>query len=286
MVRSSTEPNKNRIPLSQQSQSSQSTSHQSRSIISQSHNNPYSSLASASHTVESNQASSSSSLTVPHAPLLKVPALIESHSATVLFDCGSSTHFISEKFVTSHRLSTQSSTNKTKVTLADGSVKVTSQVCHNVNIQFNNHSEVMNFMVMNLPDYDAIIGMPWFEDNNPPIDWKAKTITFKPKAKTQAKKVNQSPLVPSSSPKVVKQVLFAPSVSSLETVEQPVVSSISSANVNSVKSKVNSKSNRITVPQIKMAMKRKQIEEIFLIDIQSVLDNNNSEVEAKLNNIM
>jgi hypothetical protein len=226
--RSSTEPNKNRFPSSQQSSSSvhqqSQPQPQSQSNFIQFHHNPYSSLvSSAIQTAECNQASSSSSLTVPHSSLLKVPALIASHSATVLFDCGSSTHFISEKFVTSHHLPTQVSTQKTKVTLADGSIKVTSTVCHNITIQFNDHSEVMNMMVMNLPDYDAIIGMPWFESNsNVPIDWKTKTIKFKPNIQTQTNKVNQPSLVPSSSPIVVQQVSSAPSVSSLETVKQPV----------------------------------------------------------------
>jgi hypothetical protein len=165
-------------------------------------------------------------------------------------------------------------TQKTKVTLADGSIKVTSTVCHNITIQFNDHSEVMNMMVMNLPDYDAIIGMPWFESNsNVPIDWKTKTIKFKSNIQTQTNKVNQPSLVPSSSPILVQQVSSAPSVSSLETVKQPV--SVSSANVKvNGKSRVNKKSNRITVPQIKLALKRKQIEELYLIDIHSLLDQN------------
>ena len=41
------------------------------------------------------------------------------------------------------------------------------------------HAEYQDFLILNLPKYDAILGKAWLDRWNPTIDWKQNTMHWK-----------------------------------------------------------------------------------------------------------
>ena len=41
------------------------------------------------------------------------------------------------------------------------------------------HAEFLDFSVLKLPTYDAILGKAWLDRSNPVIDWKKHTMQWK-----------------------------------------------------------------------------------------------------------
>ena len=46
-------------------------------------------------------------------------------------------------------------------------------------VAFEEHAEFMDFSVINLLKYEAILGKPWLDWWNPVIDWKKNSLTWK-----------------------------------------------------------------------------------------------------------
>ena len=46
-------------------------------------------------------------------------------------------------------------------------------------MNFGEHAEFLDFHVMKLPKYNAILGKSWLDGWNPDIDWKANTVKIK-----------------------------------------------------------------------------------------------------------
>ena len=44
---------------------------------------------------------------------------------------------------------------------------------------FDEHAEFLDFSVINLPKYEAILGKPWLDKWNPVIDWQKNTMVWK-----------------------------------------------------------------------------------------------------------
>ena len=49
---------------------------------------------------------------------------------------------------------------------------------------FNEHAEFIDFSVIGLPKYEAILGKPWLNRWNPVIDWKRNRLAWKMGSKT------------------------------------------------------------------------------------------------------
>jgi len=47
-----------------------------------------------------------------------------------------------------------------------------------VPMDISSHRELATFQVANLQNHEVILGMPWFREHNPTIDWNDKMITF------------------------------------------------------------------------------------------------------------
>lgn len=122
--------------------------------------------------------------------MLTVEGTLYGKPALILIDSGSSTEFISADFVTRHHLSTTSMKRQQQVTLADGTKKrPTKRVLHTPVRMINRHYKI-NFTVLPLNRYDAILGMSWLRQYKPLIDWSA--LTFEPTAWPLANDVHTS----------------------------------------------------------------------------------------------
>ena len=46
-------------------------------------------------------------------------------------------------------------------------------------VAFEEHAEFIDFSVISLPKYEAILGKPWLDRWNPVIDWKKNSLAWK-----------------------------------------------------------------------------------------------------------
>ena len=66
-----------------------------------------------------------------------------------------------------------------RIQLADGSARSSNQCVKQVCVNFGEHAEFLDFHVMRLPKYDAILGKSWLDKWNPEIDWRANIVKIK-----------------------------------------------------------------------------------------------------------
>ena len=62
--------------------------------------------------------------------------------------------------------------------LADGRTSDSVGIARNVRVRIGTYTELMDLIVTPLQGYDIILGMSWFEEYNPPIDWRGKTCSL------------------------------------------------------------------------------------------------------------
>ena len=110
--------------------------------------------------------------------LLVLHATLASHPARILIDSGSSGNFISTAFVRTHALPTRPSVSPLSISLADGSKQLSSQLAPLVPLSVSTYSETLDYTVLPLSGYDAILGMPWLKQHQPNIQWREGTVTF------------------------------------------------------------------------------------------------------------
>ena len=66
---------------------------------------------------------------------------------------------------------------------------------------FNEHAELIDFSIIGLPKYEAILRKPWLNHWNPVIDWKKNSLAWKMGSKVitvQGLQETQSPRIVSS----------------------------------------------------------------------------------------
>jgi hypothetical protein len=112
--------------------------------------------------------------------LIRLEGTINGHEAVMLVDSGSSGNFISETYAERNKLPVQIlSTGAKDVKLADGSRVKTNRQIQNVNVSVESHTEKMDFSILPLGNYDAILGMPWLSTHNPHIDFRQGTVELR-----------------------------------------------------------------------------------------------------------
>lgn len=112
--------------------------------------------------------------------LLKLDGLIEDRPATILIDCGASSNFIDEEFVRRQGVTTEliNRSDESSVKLANGDKVRIMLKTPSLRLCLKNYSVNVNFTVMKLNGYHAILGMPWLITENPKIDWASGEITI------------------------------------------------------------------------------------------------------------
>ena len=98
--------------------------------------------------------------------------------ARVLLDCGSTTNFISKRFVLLNHIPTVNTANSQVVKLADGSVTSTCKLVNSLHLYFNDRDLCESLLVFPIDSFDIILGMPWLKKHNPNINWLTDTVTF------------------------------------------------------------------------------------------------------------
>src|SRR5271170_3411715 len=104
------------------------------------------------------------------------------HTARVLLDSGATTNFISKGFARNFekfKLKQPETLN-----VIDGTEISSGKITHIVEDRFDlaTHSEILAFRIVELKDYDLVLGIPWLRLHNPVIDWKEGRVMFTPEA--------------------------------------------------------------------------------------------------------
>jgi hypothetical protein len=99
-------------------------------------------------------------------------------NAHVLLDCGSTTNFISKRFVKLNNVPTSNTANSQVVRLADGTVTSSNKISKNFHLSINGRDFCESLLVFPIESFDVILGMPWLKRHNPVIDWTNDQISF------------------------------------------------------------------------------------------------------------
>ena len=101
-----------------------------------------------------------------------------------LIDSGATDCFVSTVFVEEKGLDLNKRKDKVKINLADGTTWVSKMYVKQACISFEEHMEFIDFTVINLPQYEAILGKSWLDRWNPTINWKDNNLQWKMGNKT------------------------------------------------------------------------------------------------------
>lgn len=96
--------------------------------------------------------------------------MLNNKPATILFDTGASSSFISLTFVNTHRIPTTENPQKIVHTAANGGA-IISTASTVVNLEFDKYKRRVQLLVANTGSCDCIMGMNWFEYEEPSIHW-------------------------------------------------------------------------------------------------------------------
>ncbi|TPX38827.1 hypothetical protein SeLEV6574_g07598 [Synchytrium endobioticum] len=104
----------------------------------------------------------------------------EEVSTVAMIDSGASTSFIFKAFVDRHGIPTQPLNQNQTVSLAsgDGTIKLTHETT-DLTVCLEEHTEAINFAVINSLNSDIVLGMNWLEAHDCQIQWSSKVIIFK-----------------------------------------------------------------------------------------------------------
>jgi len=109
--------------------------------------------------------------------LMKFAATLGTRAkAVALADCGATSNFIAESFVRKNGIKPQQCPHQ--VCLADGRTSDSVGIVRNFRVRIGTYVELMGLIVTPLQGYDIILGMSWFEEYNPPVDWRGKSLTL------------------------------------------------------------------------------------------------------------
>jgi hypothetical protein len=99
---------------------------------------------------------------------------------TSLIDSGATANFIHPEIVEKFKLPKIALANPRNIRMLDGSLPKNGKVWHKVSLEFTCQGipSTAEFLVCPIGKNQAILGMPWLQDQNPDIDWKGQTITL------------------------------------------------------------------------------------------------------------
>lgn len=95
-----------------------------------------------------------------------------------LVDCGATSCFISNDFVSHHRFPSSTLPKVLTAHAIDGRPLTPISQFTSGKLFLRDHSEEINLLVADTGIYDMVLGMPWLEFHNPNIDWRARSLTF------------------------------------------------------------------------------------------------------------
>ncbi|KAL0544115.1 hypothetical protein IC582_019226 [Cucumis melo] len=102
------------------------------------------------------------------------------HYALVLFDSGSSHSFISAAFVSHARLEVEPLHHVLSVSTPSGECMLSEEKVKACQIEVAGHVIEVTLIVLDMLDFDVILGMDWLAANHASIDCSRKEVTFNP----------------------------------------------------------------------------------------------------------
>ncbi|KAL0540334.1 hypothetical protein IC582_024569 [Cucumis melo] len=102
------------------------------------------------------------------------------HYALVLFDSGSSHSFISSAFVSHARLEVEPLHHVLSVSTPSGGCMLSKEKVKACQIEIAGHVIEVTLIVLDMLDFDVILGMDWLAANHASIDCSRKEVTFNP----------------------------------------------------------------------------------------------------------
>ncbi|KAL4032651.1 hypothetical protein IC575_005732 [Cucumis melo] len=102
------------------------------------------------------------------------------HYALVLFDSGSSHSFISSAFVLHARLEVEPLHHVLSVSTPSGECMLSKEKVKACHIEIAGHVIEVTLLVLDMLDFDVILGMNWLAANHASIDCSRKEVTFNP----------------------------------------------------------------------------------------------------------
>ncbi|KAL0549604.1 hypothetical protein IC582_014090 [Cucumis melo] len=102
------------------------------------------------------------------------------HFALVLFDSGSSHSFISSAFVSHARLEVEPLHHVLSVSTPSGECMLSKEKVKACQIEIAGHVIEVTLIVLDMLDFDVILGMDWLAANHASIDCSRKEVTFNP----------------------------------------------------------------------------------------------------------
>ncbi|KAL4032852.1 hypothetical protein IC575_005934 [Cucumis melo] len=106
--------------------------------------------------------------------------LVLGHYALVLFDSGSSHSFISSAFVLHARLEVEPLDYVLSVSTPSGEIMLSKEKIKACLIEIAGHVIGVTLLVLDMYDFDVILGMDWLAANHANIDCSRKEVAFKP----------------------------------------------------------------------------------------------------------
>ncbi|MCO5603723.1 hypothetical protein L7F22_057874 [Adiantum nelumboides] len=113
--------------------------------------------------------------------LLRFPGKINGHDVTILLDNGSSHNFVDAKLVQMLHLPTRDSDHEYRVKMARGEDEdVWNQMVPDLQLEFADYKETLDFHIICLDRADVILGIPWFYDKQDTlyIDYVHHSLVF------------------------------------------------------------------------------------------------------------
>ncbi|KAL0556882.1 hypothetical protein IC582_005399 [Cucumis melo] len=109
------------------------------------------------------------------------------HYALVLFDSGSSHSFISSTFVSHARLEVEPLQHVLSVSTPSGDCMLSKEKVKTCQIEIAGHVIEVTLLVLDMLDFDVILGMDWLAANHASIDCSRKEVTFNPPSRASFK---------------------------------------------------------------------------------------------------
>ena len=110
--------------------------------------------------------------------LLCVARFLNGFPVKFLVDSGATDCFVSATFAEEKGLLLNKRKEKVKINLADGTMRVSNMYIKQACVNFEEHTEFLDFTVIKLPQYEAILGKTWLDRWNPVINWKDNTMEW------------------------------------------------------------------------------------------------------------
>ena len=108
--------------------------------------------------------------------LVKLVGLVDQHPVVVMVDSGSTGDFISDKYVSEHKLHEYEYKHSKTVWLADGKQHTVSKYIE-CQLDIGDMSQSIQLAVLPLIGHDIILGTTWLQRHNPHINWSTGTVT-------------------------------------------------------------------------------------------------------------